>query len=164
MSAISLSVVSEVGYSDVPEQRGEIIRLGLIDATREPRRVRVGRDQRDRIEQLQNRQCAFCGRRVFLEMHHVGRVSRGGSNEDWNLFGICHSCHKTVNASYGLPVLARIILAIIVLTPESLVSASACYALFALFLRSRIDSGRYATLKKVARVDYESAPHLGGSL
>jgi hypothetical protein len=41
--------------------------------------------------------CEICGKRTYLEKHHIISKSKGGSNHKSNLTNICSECHTLVH-------------------------------------------------------------------
>ena len=107
----------------------------------------------------QNRQCAFCGRRQYLDPHHIKRVTNGGPTKDWNLAGLCRPCHKFLDPIYNASPATNLILILQVVSPESRLIAAASKVLFNVFLRSRLDSTRYVSLSPHLLVDRWSERH-----
>jgi hypothetical protein len=101
----------------------------------------------ENVRDRQNRQCLCCGRieRLYgrvrhyrdLEIHHVRWQQHGGTDAYRNLIGVCRACHKLMhNSGRAMPFAARVILALQVLRPESMLITRACRVLFRLFLKS----------------------------
>jgi hypothetical protein len=96
--------------------------------------------RKDNVKNRQNRQCLFCGRgegRWGLEIHHVKRQAHGGTDALYNLVCACHACHRLIhNAERRMPFAGRLILALQVLSPESIFVTLVCRAMFRAFLMS----------------------------
>ena len=41
--------------------------------------------------------CSTCGGKDDLELHHIVPVSKGGTNDYYNLIYLCHSCHMKLH-------------------------------------------------------------------
>jgi hypothetical protein len=53
-------------------------------------------DWNQRVEKVKERDrvCTSCGSHRFLQVHHITRLSKGGSNKISNLIMLCENCHK----------------------------------------------------------------------
>lgn len=53
-------------------------------------------DWNQRVEKIKKRDryCTSCGSNRFLQVHHITRLSKGGSNKLSNLTLLCETCHR----------------------------------------------------------------------
>ena len=63
----------------------------------------VSKEIRKAIYRREGYECAVCGSTRQLEIHHVVKRSRGGSNEPMNLVCLCHLCHCAVHGERPRP-------------------------------------------------------------
>ena len=64
----------------------------------------ITKETRKDIYRREGYQCAVCGSNRQLEIHHVIKRSRGGSNNPQNLVCLCHLCHCQVHGERVRPV------------------------------------------------------------
>jgi hypothetical protein len=129
-----------------------MITLGLVDVKSKfspKHKSNLTSNQKRALFESQVGQCLLCGAAgIVLEAHHVYKVEHDGSDDAYNLMGVCRRCHGIINRSYfHLNPIARIALALQVLAPESMLVALACRALFEAFQKSRICFWRYRSLR-----------------
>ena len=53
----------------------------------------ISKETRKRVYQREGWACAVCSSNRQLEVHHIIKRSRGGSNDVQNLVCLCHDCH-----------------------------------------------------------------------
>lgn len=67
----------------------------------------ISKETRKDIYKREGYTCAVCGSNRQLEIHHVVKRSRGGSNDPQNLVCLCHICHCLVHGERVIPMAYR---------------------------------------------------------
>ena len=64
----------------------------------------ITKEVRKAIYKREGYECAVCGSTRQLEIHHVIKRSRGGSDAPSNLVCLCHLCHCAIHGERVRPV------------------------------------------------------------
>ena len=59
----------------------------------------ISNADRKAIYRREGYECALCGSRKYLQIHHVVKRSLGGSNAPWNLIALCSDCHALAHGT-----------------------------------------------------------------
>ncbi|MCD7725322.1 MAG: HNH endonuclease [Clostridiales bacterium] len=57
----------------------------------------ISKATRKKIETVWKNQCAICGNKDFLEIHHLTPKASGGTDDYDNLILLCACCHATIH-------------------------------------------------------------------
>lgn len=63
----------------------------------------ISKETRKAIYRREGYECAVCGSTRQLEIHHMIKRSRGGSNKPENLICLCHICHSLIHGDRPMP-------------------------------------------------------------
>lgn len=80
-----------VSLGDAQEGRKEVLSMIGANITNETRKA---------IYRREGFECALCGSRKYLQVHHVVKRSLGGSSKPWNLICLCASCHALAHGTW----------------------------------------------------------------
>ena len=64
----------------------------------------ITKEVRKAVYRREGYECAVCGSTRQLEIHHVVKRSRGGSDDPHNLVCLCHLCHCAIHGERVRPV------------------------------------------------------------